>query len=163
MGQSVQTDASGRATVPFTAGSLSPQQKPARRAAVDGQLYLFGLEYSMDASGQDITLLVFEDSPYVAGPTWWDNVYPIFLQYARLYPAMRDLIDLSNYTAVANMEFDIPSKIQMVFNLPMSHPGYMPVTRDLSTLKKEMILRWFANGMPEGTPPPQTPAAASTE
>ncbi|MBV9209970.1 MAG: hypothetical protein JOZ52_05045 [Acidobacteria bacterium] len=152
--QSVQTDKNGLATVSFTANSLSPEQKPARRASVDGQLYLFSLQYSMDLSGQDITLLVFEDSPYVASPTWWQDVQPIFLQYARLYPAMRDLIDLSDYASVTNTDFDIPNKIQMVFNLPMTHPGYMPVTRDLSTLKREMILRWFANGMPEGTQPP---------
>lgn len=157
--KSVQTNSSGRATLAFYAGNMSPEQKQTcepRREFVDGQLFLFALQYSMDLSGQDITFLLFDDSPYVANPTWWQDVYPIFLQYARLYPAMRDLIDLSNYTAVTNTDFNIPAKIQMVFNLPMSHPGYMPVTRDLSTLKREMILRWFANGMPEGTPPPNT-------
>jgi hypothetical protein len=154
--QSVQTDANGRATLLFAANSLSPEQKPPEREFVEGQLYLFTHDYTMDTLPWPITLLVFEDSPYVASPTWWQDVYPIFLQYARLYPAMRDLIDLSNYTAVTNTDFNIPAKIQMVFNLPMAHAGYMPVTRDLSTLKKEMILRWFANGMPEGTPPPNT-------
>lgn len=152
--KSVKTDGKGRATLLFTAHSLSPDQKPAEREFVDGQLYLFSHDYTMDTLPWPITLLVFEDSPAVANPTWWQDVYPIFLQYARLYPAMRDLIDLSNYKAVTNTGFDIPAKIQMVFNLPMAHPGYMPVTRDLSTLKKEMILRWFASGMPEGTQPP---------
>jgi hypothetical protein len=157
--QTAQTDDSGRATLVFSANSLSPQEKlvaEPRREFVDGQLYFFSLQYSMDLSGQDITVLLFEDSPSVASPTWWQDVYPIFLQYARLYPAMRDLIDLSNYTAVTNTDFNIPAKIQMVFSLPMSHPGYMPVTRDLSVLKREMILSWLGNGMPEGTPPPGT-------
>lgn len=154
--QSVTTDASGRASLQFSANGLRPEQKPKEREFVAGQLYLFTHDYTMDTLPWPITLLVFEDSPYVANPTWWQDVHPIFLQYARLYPAMRDLIDLSNYKAVTNTGFDIPAKIQMVFNLPMSHPGYMPVTRDLSTLNKEMILRWFANGMPEGTPPPNT-------
>lgn len=151
---SVTTGPNGTALVNFSANSLSPAQKPQRREYVDGQLYLFTHDYSMDTSGQPITLYVFEDSPYVQNPTWWQNVYPIFLQYARLYPAMRDLIDLSDYNSVTNADFDIPMKIQTVMTLPMSHPGYMPVTRDVSPLKLDMIMRWFKNGMPEGTKPP---------
>ncbi|HEX7312571.1 MAG TPA: hypothetical protein VF297_01550 [Pyrinomonadaceae bacterium] len=153
--QPLVTDANGRVAIPFSTNGLSAAQRQQRRADIDGQLYYFTHDYSMDGL-QPISLLVFEDSPYVANPTWWDNVYPIFLQYARLYPAMRDLIDLSDYATVTNTAFGIPAKIQMVFGLPMSHPGYMPVTRDLSLLNLEMIMRWFANGMPEGTQPTET-------
>lgn len=154
--KSVKTNAQGVALLKFTANSLSPEQKPGRRAFVDGQLYFFTHDYSMDISGfpgQPISLLVFDDSPYVASPTWWQDIYPMFLQYARLYPAMRSLIDLSDYDSVTNTDFDIPNKIKTVMTLPMVHPGYMPVTRDMSPLKLDMIMRWFANGMPEGTKP----------
>jgi hypothetical protein len=151
--KSVKTNARGVALLRFTANSLSPAQKPDRRAFVDGQLYLFTHDYSMDLSGQAVTLLVFDDSPYVASPTWWRDVYPIFLQYARLYPAMRSLIDLSDYESVTNTAFGIPDKIKTVMTLPLAHPGYMPVTRDISPLKLDMIMRWFTNGMPEGTKP----------
>jgi hypothetical protein len=153
---SVKTGANGVALLKFTANSLSPNQKPQRREAVDGQLYLFSHDYSMDLSQQAVTLLVFEDTPYVKNPTWWQNIYPIFLQYARLYPAMRDLIDLSDYRSVTNTDFDIPNKIKTVMTLPLTHPGYMPVTRDISLLKLDMVVRWFNSGMPEGTKPPNT-------
>lgn len=151
--KSVKTNAQGVALLQFTANSLSPEQKPGRRAFVDGQLYFFTHDNSMDTSGQAVSLLVFDDSPYVASPTWWKDIYPIFLQYARLYPAMRSLIDLSDYESVTNTDFDIPNKIKTVMTLPLTHPGYMPVTRDISPLKLDMIMRWFANGMPEGTKP----------
>jgi hypothetical protein len=150
---SVKTNAQGVALLQFTANSLSPAQKPGRRAFVDGQLYFFTHDHSMDLSGQAVSLLVFDDSPYVANPTWWKDIYPIFLQYARLYPAMRSLIDLSDYDSVTNTDFDIPNKIKTVMTLPLAHPGYMPVTRDISPLKLDMIMRWFTTGMPEGTKP----------
>jgi hypothetical protein len=37
-----------------------------------------------------------------------------------------------------------------VLSLPMDHPAFMPVTRDLSLRDRAMILTWFQNGMPPG-------------
>ena len=34
-------------------------------------------------------------------------------------------------------------KVRHVFELDTSHPLYMPVTRDLSPSKREMILKWL--------------------
>lgn len=149
--QSGETDSTGTLLVTFTAGSLSNSQKPARRQILDGQLYLFTHQYAQRNSVQPITLLVFEDSPAIVNPTWWDFVQPIFVQYARVYPAMRDLIDLSDYASVTNSAFGIPAKIQGVLQLPMSDPAFMPVTRDLSLRNRTALLAWFAAGMPEGT------------
>jgi hypothetical protein len=151
-GASVTTDGSGRALLQFAAGSLNVSQKPERRQDVDGQLYLFTHPYTMD-SLQPITLLVFDDSPTVTNPTWWQDVEPVFRQYARLYPSMRDLIDLSDYASVTNQAFGIPQKIQMALSLPMEHPAFMPVSRDMSLRIRNMVLTWFKNNMPEGTKP----------
>ncbi|WP_225411300.1 hypothetical protein [Stigmatella hybrida] len=141
----VQTGPDGRATLNFTANDLSPQQNEERRSALNCQLYLFVHDGSMDTlgpnGGQPLTLLVFENSPYVASPTWSANISSIFTQYARLYPAMRSLIDLSDYETVKNNA----ARIRSVMTLPMAHPGFMPVTRDLSPLELDMVLRWFAN------------------
>lgn len=156
----VITDASGRANLTFTAMGLDASQRDPRRKDIDSQLYLFDFSYSryvMMQGIQPVTLLVFEDTPVVAKPTWWQNIYPIFLQYAKLYPAMRDLIDLSDYATVTNSAapFSIPEKIKAVLNLPLAHPGYMPVTRDLSLINRQMIMNWFDSGAPEGQRPPK--------
>ena len=79
------------------------------------------------------------------------DVYPILFQYARLYPFMRSLIDLSDYSTMANS--GITRKIQGALSLPLTDAAYMPVTRDLSVGKTNLILTWIRNGMPEGTKP----------
>jgi hypothetical protein len=151
LGTQVQTDGNGEVVFTFTSLGLTGAQKPARRQYLDGQLYLFQHNYTPPTAVQPLTLLVFEDAPAISSPTWWKDVYPILNQYARLYPAMRDLIDLSNYQIVKKQQnLQI---ISTVLTLPMSHPGYMPVTRDLSMRNRKMILQWITNGTPEGAKP----------
>ena len=74
---------------------------------------------------------------------------PILSQFARLYPFMMQFVDLGDYQSVV----DNQSQIVQVMGLDPEQPGYMPVTRDLSRAKREMILGWFDAGAPEGTPP----------
>jgi hypothetical protein len=146
------TDPNGQAVAHFVAGDLVNSQKAPRRQILDGQLYLFTHTYSMDGL-QPITLLVFENAPVVSNPTWYADVQPVLLQYARLYPFMRSLIDLGSYQTLTNTSLGIPQKLQSAMTLPMTHPAFMPVTRDLSLRNRQLILTWIANGMPEGTPP----------
>ena len=150
---SVQT-VNGKAVVHFAAGPLSASQKAAaepRRAAVDGQLYTFSFTHTMDPVDPTnpgtipLTLLVFEDSPAVAQPTWTNDIGPLFTQYARLYPFMKQLIDLADYTTVKNNA----QAIQAMMNLPRNDPAFMPVTRDLSLRRLHMIDTWIANGCPQ--------------
>jgi len=148
--KSVTTDTNGCAVLNFTANGLQASQKPPEREFVDGQLYLFSHDYTMDGV-QPITLLVFENIPPNPNPTWWQDIYPIFYQYARLYPFMRGLIDLSDYSTMATSS--IAAKIQGALSLPRTDAAYMPVTRDLSVGKTNLILTWIKNGMPEGTKP----------
>ncbi|MEA2239000.1 MAG: hypothetical protein QOC81_3724 [Thermoanaerobaculia bacterium] len=162
---SVTTDSKGFTTFTVTANSLSPSDRTARRAALDSQLYLLYHDYTTDAVPPSavqpgggplvppMTFLIFEDQPVVASPTWFDDVYPVFLQYARLYPFMRSLIDLSNYASVTNTEFGWAAAIQAMLQLPMDDPAFMPVTRDLSLVRRQMILTWYMNGSPLGLPP----------
>ena len=80
--------------------------------------------------------------------TWVDDVYPIFKQYANLYPVMTEnFVDLGNYYEVKEHR----KAITMSLRLPMSHPNHMPVTRDLSDSKRKVILEWLSDEkLPQG-------------
>jgi hypothetical protein len=143
--QSGQTDSNGQLIVTFSANGLPASTKPPERINIDGQVFLFAYDYFMGGV-QPINFLMFEDTPPNPDPTWAD-VQPLFVQYMRLYPAMKSLIDLSDYRTVTNPQFGVPARIQSALSLPLSHPAFMPVTRDLSHGKRNLILLWFKNGM----------------
>jgi len=145
------TDAGGKATFVLTAGV------PKGRPHLDGDVYYLGhtLEIPILSMGNaTVTALVFGAVTADEDPTWWSDVEPIFRQYARLYPQMRDLIDLSDYATVQRHL----QRIAEVFQRPVTDPRYMPVTRDLSDARKRRILEWIRNGAPEGVKPPDVPA-----
>ena len=78
-------------------------------------------------------------------PTWLDDIYPIFKQYANLYPVMtQNFVDLGNYYEVVERR----KTIKMSLGLPMSHPNHMPVTRDLSASKRQVIVEWLSKEKP---------------
>jgi Ferritin-like len=119
------------------------------RGYIDGQVY--GLSYQLGPQppavgqvqnpSQILNFLVFSAYEIPEQPTWVRDVYPIFLQYAQLYPVMRRIVDLANY---GNVMQHVPI-LKNVFSAPMTDPNYMPVTRDLSAAKQQMILRWLDN------------------
>ena len=141
------TGADGKATFELVAGV------PTGRPELDGDVYYLGhtLEIPILSMGNaTVTVLVFSAVPDGGDPTWWSDVEPIFRQYARLYPQMRDLIDLSDFATVQKHL----RRIADTFRLPVTDPRYMPVTRDLSDARKRRILEWIHNGAPEGVKPP---------
>jgi len=122
------------------------------RRYIDGQLY--GVTYQLGATpppigsvqngNQMLSALVFSGYPEPKSPTWVEHVQPIFEQYANLYPVMRPIVDLSNYASVIGKR----SILQKVFSTPITNPNYMPVTRDLSEGKRQMLLKWLAGSPP---------------
>ena len=135
------------------------------RSFIDGQIYPF--IYSIKSQNKSclnlcetdevllensvFVILVFDEyKPKGLEPTWLDDIYPTFKQYANLYPVMTEnFVDLGNYYEVV----DKRKIIKMTMQLPVSHPNYMPVTRDLSKSKREVILRWLSNDeLPIGEP-----------
>jgi hypothetical protein len=66
---------------------------------------------------------------------------------------MKQVLDLGDYESViAHKEM-----LALVFSLPIEDPNYMPVTRDLSPKKRELLLEWLSvtGGEPLlGDPPP---------
>jgi hypothetical protein len=65
----------------------------------------------------------------------------------------RHLVDLGDYDSVVR-HLNI---LRLAFELPIEDPNHMPVTRDLSDARRNMILEWInspgADGLPlKGTP-----------
>ena len=136
----------GIAEFTFTATLVG---KPRGKFEMDGEVYVFG--YCTDDECQPencetgftnrISFLVWEKSTFDY-PIFWDtHVQPIFQQYEILYPAMRHILRLGEYEDVVK-----PGNIRLLLkamSLPTDHPSYMPVTRDLSPSRHDMILEWL--------------------
>jgi hypothetical protein len=138
------------------------------RVFIDGQVY--AVSYNLAASAtavnpyQDpfdfVSVLLWTEHKVPAAPTWWEDVYPILLQYADLYPVMKPIVDLGDYVSVVKNKRGLLTAM----SLPPSDSNYMPVTRDLSPAKRETILKWLAaDPPPEGVRPPQNVIASIQE
>ena len=145
--------------------AVTPRDPGNPRGAIDGQLFGLRLEFADGpqplADLSDLISLLISDA-YDPDPpiTWHAHIRPIFTQYAHLYPVMDDFLDLADYDAVcAHREL-----LAYAFDLDVSDPNSMPVTRDLSAGKRAAILRWLSELGPDGkpllgTPPPEPEAA----
>jgi hypothetical protein len=136
------TGADGIQQFRLIAGTLTGANLPFNRRMVASQVYFLGDTNWGPAllGGNAITVLVFQPVAVPASPTW-DDVRPVFQQYMRLYPKMRDLIDLADLTSLR--QFGNLDKVAFTLGLPVVDPRYMPVTRDLSTSQKRIILGWI--------------------
>ena len=77
--------------------------------------------------------------------TWTEHVYPIFKEYADLYPVMKGpTFDMSDYDSVVKHK----DLVSLSMNLPITHNSFMPATRDLSIRKRRMITKWLADETP---------------
>ena len=95
-----------------------------------------------------ITVLAHSDPyefNYTEPYTWVDHIQPIFEQYYRLYPVMSNILNMSNYSNVV-----LPHNINLLrfaMTRDFDDPTYMPVVRDLSPLKQQVVLQWLDNPM----------------
>ncbi|WP_316822549.1 hypothetical protein [Pedobacter gandavensis] len=159
------TDATGKVTM-----SLSASDPKNPRDYIDGQVYAlwyyldgeantdFSFILPTDPNGNPtvlpaqlssvdpnnfISVLVFNSlSQDVIQNPQWEDVQPVMQQYANLYPLMsKGIFNLADQTVV-----DSNAKIlNFVFGLPIEDPNHMPVTRDLSRDKQQMILKYLEN------------------
>ena len=139
---------------------------PRQENDLDGQVYQFmyavkgeqtfcssDVKYPLGNSVEDhtctemITIKVYSDilsscdECYTKQYTWVDHIQPIFLQYARVYPIMQTVVDLSNYDDITQTY--VVHLLNFTMQLDTNHPNYMPVSRDLSSSKRKMILEWL--------------------
>ncbi|ROZ76208.1 hypothetical protein [Ramlibacter sp. WS9] len=162
---SVTTDPAGRARLPVTASSDGPGMP---RGYIAGQLYGLGYQLAAQPAGyvgnplNYVSVLAYSAGTGTQSPTWYQNIQPLFTQYAHLYPIMsRHVVDLSDYASVCSRL----AILKLAFALPPRDPNHMPVTRDLSAGDRATILKWLdmkgADGLPPlGTKPPAPPPPA---
>jgi hypothetical protein len=140
---SVTTGADGTAAVTLAAGDPGTPRGPLN---IDGQVYFIGgpwINYGniFPLQGAAVSVLVFSGYDVPTAPTWDQHVRPILAYYAQVYPYMTTIVDLADReTVVRNAD-----ALYSVLSLPVDHPHYMPILRDLSDAKRETILRWLAD------------------
>ena len=133
---------------------------PRQNLDIDGQVYLYtyhvkgepqfcahDTKYAVGISDGEvtcvemITIKLYSDVSYDGPSNWVDHVYPIFLQYARLYPVMKNIVNLSDYGGV--IQPYVRHLLNFSLQLDWNHPNHMPASRDLSNAKRKMILEWL--------------------
>ena len=154
----VTTGAAGTAEVEMSTDAGGPGNP---RGYLDGQVYLvdYRLPGQSDTARQpfDFVVVHARDAVEPVDRPTWDEVGPILTQYANLYPIMsRQLIDLADPVAVlANRHL-----LRLAFSADMADPNHMPVTRDLSEPKRQLILRWLEDGAVDAKGAPRLARAA---
>jgi hypothetical protein len=140
---SVKTGNDGRASFCMTAGDPGNPRK-----FIDGQVYGVRFSWAKDNDPQFprdpnkfISVHVFDR--YDKAPTW-ENLQPILQQYAKLYPFM---VGIMNIADLQTIQSNIQA-LQMVLNMPITDPRYMPVTRDMSRAKRQLLIEWLNLGAP---------------
>jgi hypothetical protein len=174
-GGAVTTDAQGRAVYQVACNDPGRARwfNDGKDYGIDGQLY--GLRptftdaaLAMPVVDQWAFVSVLLWSGYqTPNPLTWESLQPIFQQYANLYPVMARFLNLASFDEVVAAS----RVLKLAFSLPMADPNTMPVTRDLSPLKRAAILAWLDNPVKssakaaEGTSVAAAPAAppATTE
>ncbi|PCE29549.1 hypothetical protein BZL54_25530 [Burkholderia ubonensis subsp. mesacidophila] len=129
----------------------------APRGYIDGQLYVISYNFKSAQKPTDnvqqqfdkIPVVVYSSFPGVVSQQYvdidhprWEDVQPILQQYANLYPVMsKGLFDFSKKEVADSAAFIM----KFVFEKPDDDPDQMPVTRDLSSTKRRMLINYFSN------------------
>ena len=141
----VKTGPDGRACFKMTAYDPGNPRK-----FIDGQVYNVAFKWEKDNdqsfppdSNGALSVLVFD---IFKGTPTWASVEPFLSQYAKLYPFMDSLFPpgLADPTVYQQ---NIKA-FQIVLTYPVTDPRYMPVTRDMSRDKRNVLLAWLAAGAP---------------
>lgn len=159
----VETNADGSAAI--VTASADPAGPGNPRGYIDGQVY--GIGYQLADPPQPakynaspfnfVSVLLFDQHPVPAEPTWYGDIQPILVQFGNLYPIMsRHLVDLGDYDSVVR-HADI---LTLAFSLPVEDPNYMPVTRDLSAGRRATLLKWLNSPGEDGLPLKGVPTSA---
>ena len=150
------SDQNGIAAV--TLSAIADPNPNGRPADLDGQIYEIGIFNSRpttppsntqptNPSGErTITIHVYSECLVQAAPPW-SLIQSWMSPYMRLYPAMKEFVDLSDESQFLFFR----QGIQGMFSLPFDSPGYMPVTRDLSPNRIQNIINYIQNAeKPQG-------------
>ncbi|XP_078581944.1 uncharacterized protein LOC144865232 [Branchiostoma floridae x Branchiostoma japonicum] len=143
------TDDKGVAVIKFQADRegldcSKPGLEKRREQQVDGQLYVYNITVPEDGlfppNLRTITHLYCKHESKMQY-TWVDDIYPIFQRYDNLYPFIKPLFNLASYKDV--IRDSTRKQLLNSLQLPIEDPNHMPVTRDLSPAKRDIILDWL--------------------
>ena len=141
------TDANGVVVLRVTAGDPgSPRNFSGSGYGIDGQVYGIRASLGPQYGGGPVDPWNFVSILLWSGfsapdPVTWNDIAPVMVQYANLYPVMSRFLNLGDYeSVVAHARL-----LQLAFGLDVSNPNAMPVTRDLSPAKRQAILSFLAN------------------
>ncbi|XP_077864711.1 uncharacterized protein LOC144350403 [Saccoglossus kowalevskii] len=116
---------------------------PGNPRPIEGQLYFYHMEVEIPMLlSTDFPIAILLYSSYTVsedGPTWYQDIYPIFKMYANMFPTMTSILNLASYEDVVRKK----EMIKATMSLPITDPSYMPVTRDLSNSKQSAVLEWL--------------------
>lgn len=162
---SATTDANGCALLTMNTGDPGTPRwfNNGQDYGLDGQVYgirpsLANPQFTGPVNQWNFVSLLLWSGFTPSTPITWNDLQPIFQQYANLYPVMNRFLNLADYSSVvANA-----SLLMLAFGLNPSDPNTMPVTRDLSPAKRQAILSWLKNPLPGSPPPARAPAPASS-
>ncbi len=144
--KTVTTGADGKGTLTVTWDGLKESNLQGDRSYIGSQLYYLGGDWqktsNMFWSGAGLSVIAWPAYKMPANPTWLNDVKPVMDEFMRVYPGMKQIMDMSDYDTVKNNS----QKLKMVFSFPETNPSAMPVTRDLSPALKSMIILWIDQG-----------------
>lgn len=86
-----------------------------------------------------LSLLFWQNHKVVAQPDWATTIQPLMRIYARLFPGMMSILDISDLATVRANVVPLKNRFQRV----RTDPGFMPVSRDMSPATVDMILRFL--------------------
>ncbi len=167
-GDGILTDDYGCAVLKVTASDPGTPRYFDGNYGIDGQVYGLRPGFADTATYGDspinqwnfISFLVWSgfQTKVPGKPTWYDDLQPIFQQYANLYPVMNRFLNLADYASVV----ENARLLSLAFGLTPQNPNAMPVTRDLSPAKRSAILSWLGLSPPPlGASPPVAIKAAA--
>lgn len=140
----VSTDPQGKAQVRITGNAIySP------RVYIDGQIYSIDYQTATldPAFGPEQVVVHLRDYFEEISNPVWDDISEMMIQYSNLYPIMsKYVVNLADPVALAEKK----NILIFAFSRGMNDTMHMPVTRDLSTTKRNTILNWLNN--PQTTP-----------
>jgi hypothetical protein len=156
------------------------------RQYLDGQVYEIDLAVVGAANAGTkfnswlfISVLLFSETAVPDRVTWNGDVLPILQQYANLYPRPHGPVinydpqypDESNPMPLLHPVISLTDKdwvgsfaprILTALDLPIEHPNHMPVTRDLSAGRRDILKKWMQQVI-AGTIPLEPGPAIPTE
>lgn len=156
----LRTDANGMVKLTLN----GPQALGYPRYYIDGQLFNYAYNFASDPSApksaapQPTVQQMFDQYAIVVRSTYavpdtvtWEDVQPILQQYANLYPVMsQGLFDFSKKEQADANAFIL----KFVLDKPDDDPDQMPVTRDLSSSKRQALIKYFDSVLQEQGRPP---------